>query len=325
MSEKLILFDWLSFTSTIDSPDSIIELLGLTQLTWTQGRGFRTYSDSLVFADIRICFNSSVNEGIWVEMSGNGCRQFEEYSSINFNILFNHIINSPDSKYYHVSRIDIACDIFDKSVLNIHKLRKETENLNFISTFKDPIIEYGVRSGSCTIYYGSRASDIYMRCYDKKIERDREDIDYWVRWEIVLKNNNAKEFLIQYLTWKNIGSLFQQLINHYLRYVVPDPQQKNISRLVTSKWWLKFVDTVGEIKLYSPKPTAYNIYRCEDYVYKQAGNAVATLIDVRGLDRFIKDLVKNKAPTNSKYQQIRNDCGTATDSILKYLEVRGAL
>ena len=164
-----------------------------------------------------------------------------------------------------------------------------------------------------------------MRCYDKKIERERQDLDYWIRWEIVLKNNNAKEFLLQYLTWKNIGSLFQQLINHYLRYVVPDPQQKNISRLVTAKWWLKFVDTVGEIKLYTPKPTAYNIYRCEDYVYKQAGNAVAALIDIRGVDRFIKDLVKNKAPTNSKYQQIRNDCGTATDSILKYLEERGAL
>lgn len=323
MIDKLILFDWLSFTSTVHSVSSVIDFLGLSDLSWTSGRGYRTYSDSMKFGEITICYNSSVNYGVWVEMSGQGVRQFEEYSNKTMRDILNVMVNSSDSKYYHISRIDLAFDIFDKHILDIDKLRKATEKLYFVSTFKDPIIQYGVRSRSCTIYYGSKASDIYMRCYDKKIEREREDVEYWVRWEIVLKNNNAKEFLTEWFTGFDIGVLFSKLINHYIRYVVPDTSQKNTSRLKIARWWECFVDCVGEIKIYTPKPTAYNIFRCEEYVYKQAGNAVATLIDVRGVDTFLKDLLKNKAPSNAKYEQIRNDCGvSSSDSILKYLESR---
>ena len=316
--DNLILIDWLSFTSPIHSAQSIIEFLGLTQLNWTQGRGHRTYQDCVSFGEIHICFNSVINDGVWVEMSGQGCREFEEYSTRTFKDILGDIVNSTDSRYYHISRIDLACDIFDKKVLDISKLKRETEFLNFVSTFKDPVIEYGVRSKSCTIYYGSKASDIYMRCYDKKKERDREDVEYWVRWEIVLKNNNAREFLIEWFTGFPIGELFKKLINHYLRYIVPDVEQKNISRLKTARWWERFVDVVGEVAIYTPKPTAYNIYRCEDYVYRQAGNAIAAVIDIRGVDTFIADLAKKKAPTSAKYTQMRNDCG-ASDNILKYL------
>ena len=75
---------------------------------------------------------------------------------------------------------------------------------------------------------------------------------------------------------------------------------------------------MGEVAIYTPKPTAYNIYKCEDYVYRQAGNAIAAVIDIRGVDTFIADLASKKAPTNAKYTQMRNDCG-ASDNILKYL------
>lgn len=66
----------------------------------------------------------------------------------------------------------------------------------------DPVLEYGVRSGSLTVYYGSKSSEVYMRCYDKAKEREREDVDYWVRWEIVLKNDKAMSFVFQYLAVK---------------------------------------------------------------------------------------------------------------------------
>lgn len=323
--ENLILFDWLSFTFTTHSAQSVIEFLGLSDLNWTACKGHRTYQDCYKFGEINICYNSAINEGVWVEMSGQGCREFEEYSTRSFKDILNDIINSDDSRYSHVSRIDLAYDIFDKDVLDIKRLKRETELCNFVSTFKDPIIEYGVRSKSCTIYYGSKSSDVYMRCYDKQKERKRKDIEYWVRWEIVLKNNYAKEFLTEWFTGFPIGELFKKLINHYLRYIVPDPKQSTITRLKTARWWERFIDTVGEVAIYTPKPTAYNVYRCEDYVYRQAGNAVAALIDIRGVDRFLRDLVSKKAPTNAKYQQIRNDCGEASDNILKYLEERGAL
>lgn len=317
------MFDWLSFTSPFHSPFSIIEFLGLEKCDFRQSNGHRTYAYKLTFGEINICYDSSVNEGVWVEMSGQGCRQFEEYSDKSFIDIFQEIVENP--KDYHITRLDVAYDCFDKKTLDISKLKRETEDLNFISKFKDPVIEYGVRSRSCTIYYGSRSSEIYMRCYDKKKEREREDIEYWVRWEIVLKNDNAFSFVQQLMSGVIIGTLFFGVLNNYIRYIVPDKQQTNISRLDTAKWWLRFVNTVDSISVYTPKPSVYNLFRCEEYGYRQAGNAIATLIDIKGVHKFIEELHKNKPKQNIKYQSLIDTNGTASDGILEFLAERNAL
>lgn len=321
--ENLILFDWFSFTSPVHSHFSIIELLGLEKLDFQQLNGHRTYAYKLNYGDINICYDSSVNEGVWVEMTGNGCRQFEEYSDKSFIDILRIIVENP--KEYHITRLDVAYDCFDKSVLDIKKLKGETEKLNFISKFKDPVIEYGVRSQSCTIYFGSRSSEIYMRCYDKKKERDREDIDYWVRWEIVLKNDNAFEFAVKLIQGGAIGQLFFGVLNNYIRYIVPDKQQTNISRLDTAKWWLKFVNTLDTISVYTPKPSAYNLYKCENYGYRQAGNAIAALIDIKGIHKFVEELQEQKPKRNAKYQSLIDTNGSASDGILEFLKERNAL
>ena len=106
--ENIIIFDWLSFTSPVHSAHSIIDFLGLSSLNWTACRGHRTYQDCYKFGEINICYNSTVNEGVWVEMSGQGCREFEEYSTRSFKDILCDIVNSPDSKSYHISRIDLA-------------------------------------------------------------------------------------------------------------------------------------------------------------------------------------------------------------------------
>lgn len=316
--QNIILFDWLSFTSSIHSPYSIIEFLGLEKLQFRESYGNKHYSARLVFGSISIFYAGKVNEGVFVDMSGDGCREFEEYSTRTFSDIFRDISDEPEC--YNITRLDVAYDCYDRSVLNIQKLKKETEALNFVSKFKDPVLEYGVRSGSLTIYYGSKSSEVYMRCYDKAKERDREDVAYWIRWEIVLKNDKAMSFVFQYVIGEDIGLLFFGVLNNYIRFIVPDKSQTNISRLKTAKWWLNFVNTVEKIRVYTPKQTAYNLSHCEDYAYKQAGNAVSALIDIKGVTGFVKELNENRPKRSIKYQSLIDTNGTANDGILNYLK-----
>lgn len=319
MDEKnIILFDWFAFSSPAHSPLSVIQFLGLEELHFFETYGNRHYASRLLCGSISIFYNGKVNEGVYVDMSGDGCREFEEYGTKSFIDVFRDIVDEPD--LYHITRLDVAFDCFDKTVLNIDKLKKETEALNFVSKFSDPVIEYGVRSKSLTIYYGSRSSEVYMRCYNKAKERQREDVDYWVRWELVLKNDRAYSFISQYMNGEDIGTLFYGVINNYIRFIVPDKNQTNISRLKVAKWWLNFVQTVEKIRVYTPKKTAYNLLRCEGFAYRQAGNAVSALIDIKGVTGFVSELNKNRPVRSIKYQSLIDMNGTSDDGILNFLK-----
>lgn len=323
--ENLILFDWLSFTSPFHSVESIIDFLGLNKdkIVFRTVPGSKTYSTRLTFGNIHISYGSEINPGVWVEMTGQGCREFEQYSSKTFIDLFTEFCDNP--KDYHISRLDVAYDDFNKK-LDIYKLKKETENLNFVSKFKDPVIEFAVRSKAITIYLGSLQSDIFMRVYDKAKERKRDDIPHWVRWEIVLKNDNAFNFLSKLLLNDEvIGNIFFGLVNNYVRYIIPDANETNISRLKTAKWWLKWLESFELISVYSSKPTSYNLSRCEAYGFRQAGNAVSTLIDIKGVTNFLKELRQFKPKTNIKYQSLIDTNGKSEEDILSFLAERGAL
>lgn len=114
--------------------------------------------------------------------------------------------------------------------------------------------------------------------------------------------------------------MFFGVLNNYIRFIVPDKEQTNISRLKTAKWWLNFVNTIEKIRVYTPKQTAYNLSHCEDYAYKQAGNAVSALIDIKGVTGFVKELNENRPKRSIKYQSLIDVNGKANDGILNYLK-----
>lgn len=80
LPDNYICYDYLSFTSKIDSVNSIAALLGLSDLSFETIKGFYGYRDRLYFDGISIHFNGRPGMGVCVEMSGHGCRNFEKYS-----------------------------------------------------------------------------------------------------------------------------------------------------------------------------------------------------------------------------------------------------
>ena len=74
-SENLILFDWLTFTSHSDSPETLMQLLGLHNVPWQKmDKGRNGYRQRYFFENISILFDGADNMGVCVDMSGTGCR-----------------------------------------------------------------------------------------------------------------------------------------------------------------------------------------------------------------------------------------------------------
>ncbi len=320
--ENIILIDWMSFTSKIDSTSSLIETLGLTspEIVWQEMYGFHGYKNRLYFCGISIHYNG-FNDDIWLEMSGEGCRAFETFSETGWEPIFEMLIEN--EKEYHVTRIDIAYDDFEKKI-DIQNLASETFKNNFITKFKDAEVICRVRAEALTINYGSKSSEVFFRCYDKAKERKREDIAHWVRFEVQLRDSRAIEFLKKYSEGESIGKTFFGVVNNYVRYIVPNANDINRQRWKTAPFWSSWLEHAEKISLYTIKDLDYNILNVENFAYHQAGNAIDTLIKIKGLDKFLKELQERKPRQSLKYKEILDsNKAQAEDPIITFLRENG--
>ena len=307
--ENKMLIDWLSFTSKIHDIDSVVEFLGLEHISFTKSRGFQGYSDRLYFSGISIHYGHGVNNDIWIEMSGKGCRSFETFSSVDFYFIFNRIVNEPFS--FHITRLDVAYDCFDNTI-PIKRFCKDILQKRYVTRFSDSSLGAYIHAGlvGITVDMGSRSSDVRFRCYDKAYERGYRphDDDWfsWVRFEIMLRNERAYEFLAN-LEPDNLGKLFRGVVSNYIRIVKPSETDSNKSRWSMAKWWSAFIEDVEKVSLFTRCETEYNMSKCEEYVYRHCGNAIYTLLSVHGLKKFLKDLKSGKPVLTERYQKLIND------------------
>lgn len=308
MAEKLentILFDWFSFTTNLYDFSTIIPLLGLESITnWEERPGRNYYKFRRWYDGITIEWENTSNaDSLHVEFSGQGCRAFETYSSLpDFNRLLKYVVDGD----FNLTRIDIAFDDFS-GLLNIDKLIKEASLGHFISEFRSFLHTHEFKNvrpvpidKGHSIGFGSVKSDVYFRCYDKRLEREREDLEHWVRFEMQIRNSKAVEFSKNYfLLDKNIGETFSGVLNKYIRFCKPS-SDTNISRWKTASWWSKFAGNANKISLYSPKTTSYNLLGVQEYVIGQAGNSIDVLLKTIGKDAFFELLDNRKSELSTK-------------------------
>lgn len=325
-----ILVDWLSFTSKIDSDFSIFEVLGLSDIKkyFQIIYGFQGYRQRLYFEGISIHFGHSKNEGVWVEMSGQGCRTFETYSKVPFVELFKVIIYNQENEDYHVTRLDVAFDDFHK-VIPLKKLSNQILDEHFVSKFEPKSITARIHPGrkGITCDIGSDSSNLKFRVYDKAYERGYfEEIEKngfsWTRWEIQLRDDRAYNFMKLSLD-SDVGQIFRDVVYKYFRVVDVNKSDSNKRRWNTSKWFLKFIGDVEDISLFTQCKSDYNLYKCERYVYTQAGNAIDALIRIKGVENFIAELRASKSETTPKYKELINQYQCESEhgaNILEYLK-----
>lgn len=300
-TKNKIIIDWFSFTCHMEK-EQLLSFLDLGHLNFEECNGAKGFARRLYFDGISVHFGfASDPELVWCEMSGQGCRNFETYSSLDFSFLFHWILNSQG--LVHVTRLDIAYDDMDDKLLSMPVIINDVR-LGFYK-FRGQYWEVVESSKGSSVIFGSPQSDVRIRIYDKSAERGLPDDFHWVRVELQLRRDRALGF-IKSVSSSSIGITFRGVLHNYLVFCV-HTEDTNKQRWSVSEYWSNFLDGVGKISIWSSPGIEYNLEHCRKYVFMQAGNAVDALVQVLGKDKFFDELNMRPINRNPKYDKLVND------------------
>lgn len=296
-----ILVDWITFSSKLDDVRSMILFLGLDGQDFKRCSGRYYYATCWRFGNINIyCDGLSDDMGVCVEMSGQGCRDFETFGSGDWYSVFERYIKKRPS--VNISRLDIAYDDFDR-FLDLDKIISDTFNGYYVSRNKHWNIQKGSRGA--TVEHGDRGGSMYIRIYDKKAERKRDDLEYWVRCELQMRDKLPGNFVEALVSGDDpIELLYFKVLNNYLRYVEPSETDSNKRRWNTAEHWSRFLQTAECRSIFVAPGVDYNMEGLQHYVFDMAGNAIKTFIQIQGMDNFMDCLSQVKKSKNPKYDYL---------------------
>lgn len=297
-----VIYDWVSVTSKIHNPQGLIALLGLDHegIVWEQVKGAHGYRDRLYWEKISIHYNGREDMGIWLEMSGQGCRAFESFGTGDYEALFQEVFSNPGDM--HITRLDVAFDDHE-GLLDMETICADARAGEYVSKFRTGLAAYGLGEDmGKTVTFGSRSSEALVRIYDKAAERGFTDGRHWVRVELQLRRERAAAFLQQ---TQPVGECFAGVLGNYLRFVEePDGFDTNRWRWPMKIYWDKLLDGASRIRLYEKPGADYNMINLENFVIQQAGGAIYTYLECNGVEKFLKDLCCRGAQLNPKYKSL---------------------
>ena len=268
MGNKELLVDWLEFTCFQDceelGPEERKKLeewgFNLEKFEYLES-GLMGYKKRMWGEYTQILLAGNTGMKTHIILSAKGVRAYE------VNNKAENLINMLTHEDLSFTRIDLALDIKDGSIE--FKQLLEYLNKNYIVTrFKKykyvvekEISDDGQQTLGETIYFGSRSSNIFVRIYDKA-KQMKQNEDSWIRIEIVYKNNHANALALYIAQGeKNLGELFSQTLNNYIRFVEKS-NDSNKRRWKTADFWERILEDSKRIKLsfkgeeVDPKKTA---------------------------------------------------------------------
>lgn len=272
--------DWIEFTILgIRLEEALAEVLQLPlaefsplskgrfgyqkQLKWSDGNVFIMYNEPEEVPPDNDDDESKKGDtdrmGVHVMISGAGCRQYEVRQPLKKLLLFLTILD----ERVNFSRIDLAIDDHLDQVINFEQIHSAAIARYFTSRWSkwDELNSRKSATGEFlgrTMYFGSQASDIFCRIYDKALERKANSDqptdnlpDRWTRLEIIYKKDRAKQ-LVYYIVDRRtpVGTAVRGTLNQYIRFITPPPNpDKNKSRWPTAEWWSQLLDGVDKLQL----------------------------------------------------------------------------
>lgn len=304
--ENCLLYDWFTVSFSILDYGTLIHFLGLDRLAWQESdSGSRLrYGHRLFAGGISVHYTDDRdvkhNQGCCLEMSGQGCREFESFGSGDWESLIKFCIAAGGN----ITRVDIAYDDFT-GVLPIdiiadmaarYDFTAQSQHLRITHESKDAKPEHmGI-----SVCHGSKSSAIYIRIYDKRVERQNWDVKHWIRCEVQLRQENCKGFLT---AAGGLGVRFRGVLANYLLYRCPS-SDSNMSRRKVAPFWSKFLEAAAALSVNSRKDVEYNKSRLEQHVYDRNHRAVKTCILADGLPAFLEKTFADSSELPDKYKHI---------------------
>lgn len=335
-----ILIDWLSITSKSMQPEDMMNLIGITEGWQLLDRGVHGYGARLYNKSIQIHYGGT-QKTIWLEMSGQGCRTFEEDSTHkDYNVLFEAVLENPND--LHITRLDVAFDDYT-NILDIDRLaidalphRDDPAKRRWKSKLDYTDVQF--TSKGTTVYIGSAQSLVRIRVYDKLAERlakmrgreerekVQESIPHWIRCELQLRDERALEF-IKYLIGVDpvtkvaapltLGQAYRGVIENYLDFGYEVPARGKFEKMVWHRfpYWQNFLQGVEKLSLYRKPGEGYNLERMMNFVQNNAGNAIDAALYILGPSKFFELIEDRKISQSSKYMELMQQHGSYADRL----------
>lgn len=275
----ICLVDWLSCTiKTMEVTDSegrihrqdvtlsfLYLLLGIPESEWIEmPRGLHGYHHQKACGDIRILYGGTGDMGMHIQMSGQGCRQWETYWGQSWETLFGRLWDAEAN----FSRLDIAVDDIrygdDKPYFKVADLIRRTKRGLCRSKWRKAMRQETIKVGDGssnghTIYYGSNQSLLQLRIYEKNKERQNagheleEDLSCWNRIELQLSDDRAQTAVHWVLKGMSGGELMFGILSQYINFT-DNNGDENKARWPISQFWLDFLGDALKLKLAAKAP-----------------------------------------------------------------------
>ena len=291
-----VIIDWLEFTVLDAQLPLVLDTIGLdwddfkplnkgrfgyhNQYKWSGGNVFIMFTATSDDIDI----DSKINErsGVHVMITGQGCRQYATKHDLTKLINRLYIL-----KRVNFSRIDLAIDDYESKIINYDRIHDAAIAGHFTSRWSkwDEVNSRQTSSGEFigrTMYFGSQASDLFCRIYDKSLERkansDEKDVPkHWTRLELVYRKDRAKKLVNHMIDGqKSLGYVLRGTLRPYLRFILPSTYQ-NKSRWPTTSWWNELLENVEKLQL-TIKKEAKTIEDMTSWLDKQIAPTIATVL-----------------------------------------------
>lgn len=277
--------------------------------------GMNGYRKKAVFEHIQIYYEGhSESMGIFINLSGQGCRQLEEVLerlSMTWQDFFRYVRGYE----INITRLDIAIDDF-KGYFKIKQIEKSiksgcvTSRFRTARNFEEHLLIDGSTLGQ-TIYFGK--SEVIIRFYDKYQERLarnillQEDVKFWQRTEIQLRGDRAVAAVDVIIHENhNLGDFVRGVLNKYLAFKIKG-NDSNKARWKNTRWWDSFLNGVGKISLSMQAPDK-SVMRTKHWIDNQVVGSFAMLYESLGNDPLLVDymLTRGRDQMSDRQKQMAN-------------------
>lgn len=247
-TNNTITIDYVTFVWDTKTVSEAIHALGLSASTWTTKAGHYPYAHIQRAGNISIAYDNYDERGVFVTLTSQGCREFENNSSIGWTDLFG-IIRGGEG---HMTRLDIAFD--DRTgLLDMQQMKHDRDAANYRS-----LLSYTAEHRShkenimgMSLYFGAKGSDTNIRIYDKDAEQGGLGT-HWIRVELQLRDAYADTVVKSGLS---IPCIFSSVLKKYLVFLQPNPTDSNKCRWPVAPYWNTLLEGAQTLTLSCHKDT----------------------------------------------------------------------
>ena len=247
-TNNTITIDYVTFVWDTKTVSEAIHALGLSASTWTTKAGHYPYAHIQRAGNISIAYDNYDERGVFVTLTSQGCREFENNSSIGWTDLFG-IIRGGEG---HMTRLDIAFD--DRTgLLDMQQMKHDRDAANYRS-----LLSYTAEHSSpkenimgMSLYFGAKGSNTNIRIYDKDAEQGGLGT-HWIRVELQLRDAYADTVVKSGLS---IPCIFSSVLKKYLVFLQPNPTDSNKCRWPVAPYWNTLLEGAQTLTLSCHKDT----------------------------------------------------------------------